>query len=112
MLWSRTLTLPSAAASATRQGLNCVHGVQSSAINSSTGLRAPTSFPNPVALGAAWNYSLVKEMGAIMGTEVRALYLAGATEASDWSGKAHIGLDCWSPNSESSTRDLARGCES
>jgi hypothetical protein len=38
------------------------------------------------------------EMGAIIGRELRALWLVGATEASSWSGKPHAGLDCWSPN--------------
>lgn len=80
-------------------GLNCVHGIQSTAVNTSDGtMVAPTSFPNPVGLGASWNMTNTLVMGKIMGVELRAAYLAGATEPSAWSGKAHIGLDCWSPN--------------
>eukprot|EP01012_Entosiphon_sulcatum_P000917 TRINITY_DN1015_c0_g1_i1.p1 TRINITY_DN1015_c0_g1~~TRINITY_DN1015_c0_g1_i1.p1 ORF type:complete len:776 (-),score=129.23 TRINITY_DN1015_c0_g1_i1:44-2350(-) len=75
-------------------GLNCIHGVQSTCI----GDRCPTSFPNPIGFGAMFNNSLVYQMGAIIGWEARALWLAGATEPSKWSGQAHIGLDCWSPN--------------
>ena len=75
-------------------GLNCVHGVQSTCI----GDVCPTSFPNPNALGASWNMSNVHEMGRVIGMEARALWLAGAREPSSWSGMAHIGLDCWSPN--------------
>ena len=39
-------------------------------------------------------------MGAVIATELRALWLAGAVEASTWSGRPHAGLDCWSPNSK------------
>jgi hypothetical protein len=58
----------------------------------------PTSFPNPVNFGATFNDSLAQEMGAIIATETRALWLAGATEESEWSGRPVIGLDVWSPN--------------
>ena len=56
-------------------------------------LRAP-----PAQYGATWNRSLFFELGAIIATETRALWLAGAVEESDWSGRPHIGLDTWSPN--------------
>lgn len=59
-----------------------------------------TSFPNPVNYGMTFNKSLVYDLGAIIGVETRALWLAGAVEASTWSGRPHIGLDAWSPNSE------------
>jgi hypothetical protein len=42
--------------------------------------------------------SNAKVMGGYIGRETRALWLAGATETSAWSGRALIGLDCWSPN--------------
>ena len=58
----------------------------------------PTSFPNPNALGASFNKSAWKEMGQIIGRELRSLWLQGETEASSWSGRPHAGLDCWSPN--------------
>ena len=56
-------------------------------------------FPTPPAqYGATWNRSLFFELGAIIATETRALWLAGAVEESEWSGRGHIGLDTWSPN--------------
>eukprot|EP01060_Flectonema_neradi_P018021 TRINITY_DN2483_c1_g2_i2.p1 TRINITY_DN2483_c1_g2~~TRINITY_DN2483_c1_g2_i2.p1 ORF type:complete len:776 (+),score=198.43 TRINITY_DN2483_c1_g2_i2:44-2371(+) len=81
-------------------GLNCIHGVQSSCVYDAKQDKTycPTSFPNPVNLGSSWNSSMWNEMGAIMGLETRALWLAGATEYSTWSGRPKIGLDCWSPN--------------
>jgi hypothetical protein len=80
-------------------GVNCIHGVQTTCAVDDAGVtHCPTSFPNPVSLGAAWNASMYHEMGAIIGTELRALWLDGETEASPWSGKPHAGLDCWSPN--------------
>ncbi|CUF69598.1 glycoside hydrolase family 3, putative [Bodo saltans] len=75
-------------------GLNCVHGVQSTCVNDT----CPTSFPNPNGLGATWNMSNVQWMGMKIGLEARALWRAGAREPSLWSGMAHIGLNCWSPN--------------
>lgn len=80
-------------------GVNCIHGVQTTCINNTKGqLVCPTSFPNPNSLGAGFNSSMWKEMGRIIGYELRALWINGATEASSWSGKPHAGLDCWSPN--------------
>eukprot|EP01064_Diplonema_japonicum_P029489 TRINITY_DN4791_c3_g1_i1.p1 TRINITY_DN4791_c3_g1~~TRINITY_DN4791_c3_g1_i1.p1 ORF type:complete len:803 (+),score=275.66 TRINITY_DN4791_c3_g1_i1:68-2410(+) len=80
-------------------GLNCIHGVQSSCVKDSNGeIYCPTSFPNPVNLGASWNDSMWKTMGYVIGKEARALFVAGATEWSNWSDRPHIGLDCWSPN--------------
>jgi len=80
-------------------GVNCIHGVQTTCGVGSDGQpRCPTSFPNPNALGASFNSSMWQEMGAVIGRELRSLWLQGATEASSWSGKPHAGLDCWSPN--------------
>jgi beta-D-xylosidase 4 len=45
-----------------------------------------------------WNTSLFYQLGAVIGIETRALWLAGAVEASAGSGRPHIGLDAWSPN--------------
>jgi hypothetical protein len=75
-------------------GLNCIHGTQSTC----KGDICPTSFPNPNSLGASWNMTNTAVMGGYIGRETRALWLAGATETSAWSGRALIGLDCWSPN--------------
>ena len=79
-------------------GLNCIHGVQSSCVNTSDGKTyCPTMFPNPVNMGASFNKSLWANMARIIGTEARALYIAGATEAFNYP-RPYIGLDCWSPN--------------
>jgi hypothetical protein len=43
-----------------------------------------------------WNKTAFFVQGDIIGTEQRALWLAGATEFSSWSGRPHMGLDCWS----------------
>ena len=77
-------------------GLNCIHGVQSSCVLDGDGTTyCPTSFSNPVNFGNAWNKSLAFQLGAIIGVETRALWLAGAVEQSP---RNHIGLDTWSPN--------------
>lgn len=72
-------------------GANCVHGVQSTC-----GTNCPTSFPNPVNLGATFDPDIVFEMAQVIGWELRALWLEGATE--NYKGGPHLGLDCWSPN--------------
>lgn len=54
---------------------------------------------SPVNFGFSWNRSLAHDLGAVIATELRALWLAGATEASG--ARPHAGLDCWSPNSAS-----------
>lgn len=74
----------------------CIHGVQSSCVQTPDGhLHCPVSFPNPVNYGAVWNRSMLFEMGRIVGLETRALWLLGAVEQGP---RIHIGLDCWSPN--------------
>ncbi len=79
-------------------GLNCIHGVQSSCVETSGGETiCPTSFPNPVNFGMSFNKSLFYDLGAVIGIETRALWIAGAVEASTWSGRPHVGLDVWSP---------------
>ena len=50
---------------------------------------------NPVNYGNSWNRTLARELGAIVGVETRALWLAGAVEQGP---RNHIGLDTWSPN--------------
>ncbi|KAL4160708.1 hypothetical protein PRNP1_001270 [Phytophthora ramorum] len=72
-------------------GANCVHGVQSTC-----GTNCPTSFPNPVNLGAIFDPQVVFDMAQVIGWELRALWLEGATE--NYKGGPHLGLDCWSPN--------------
>jgi len=65
-------------------GTNAIHGVQNVGC---IGSICPTSFPAPCALGATFNMSLVSDMGATIGRELRAYY----------NGKHHDGLDTWSP---------------
>lgn len=71
-----------------------MHGVQS---RCSPDGRCPTTFPNPNTLGATFNQSLWKQMGAVIGLELRALWLQNVGE-NHASNLPHIGLDCWSPN--------------
>jgi len=73
-------------------GTNCIHGVQSRC-----GKNCPTSFPNPNGLGATFNRTLYRAMGAIIGMELRALWLEGVGE-NHMNNLPHLGLDCWSPN--------------
>jgi len=70
--------------------VNCMHGVQTDC-----GTKCPTSFPGPNALGASFNMSLVKQMGHIIGVELRSLWLQGVWENDNYN---QSGLDCWSPN--------------
>jgi beta-D-xylosidase 4 len=72
-------------------GANCVHGVQSTC-----GTNCPTSFPNPVNLGATFDTQIVFDMAQVIGWELRALWLEGARE--NYAEGPHLGLDCWSPN--------------
>ncbi|KAL3662172.1 hypothetical protein V7S43_012972 [Phytophthora oleae] len=72
-------------------GANCVHGVQSTC-----GTNCPTSFPNPVNLGAIFDPDAVREMAQVIGWELRGLWLEGARE--NYKAGPHLGLDCWSPN--------------
>mmetsp|Transcript_12849 Transcript_12849/g.24324 ORF Transcript_12849/g.24324 Transcript_12849/m.24324 type:complete len:787 (-) Transcript_12849:194-2554(-) len=75
-------------------GGNCIHGVQSRCAPDG---RCPTSFPNPNTLGSSLNTTVWRNMGAIIGLELRALWLQNVGENHE-SNLPHIGLDCWSPN--------------
>ena len=93
-------------------GLNALHGVQSSCVEDHGTVYCPVSFPNPNNFGQTFNDSMAREMGAIIGEETRALWLAGAVEETTWSGRKPIGLDVWSPNNNL-VRDprWGRACE-
>ena len=80
-------------------GGNCIHGVQSMCGKGPDGLGTlcPTSFPDPNFLGSSLNKSSWKAMGAVIGLELRSLWLQGVGENHAPSGLPHIGLDCWSP---------------
>lgn len=90
-------------------GMNAVHGVQSRCgylklENGTTILNCPTSFPCPNALGAAWNMSIVNDLGRVIATEARSLWLQGVGE-NHGNDLPHIGLDAWSPNINNGGRD-------
>ena len=53
-------------------GGNCIHGVQSRCAPDG---RCPTSFPNPIGLGGTFNRSVWRQMGEVIGLELRALWL-------------------------------------
>jgi xylan 1,4-beta-xylosidase len=76
-------------------GGNCIHGVQSRCGSNFT--RCPTSFPDPIFLGATFNQSAWRGMGSVIGKEIRSLWLQNVGEDHQ-SNLPHIGLDCWSPN--------------
>ena len=67
------------------RGTNAIHGMQN--VQCLPDGSCPTSFPAPCALSAAFNSSLVRDMGAVIGTELRAYYNA----------EVHNSLDTWSP---------------
>jgi beta-glucosidase-like glycosyl hydrolase len=69
-----------------------VQGVQSNCVQDTASGRVacPSSFPNSVNFGQTWNASLARELGAIIGIETRALWLAGAHEYN--TETIHIGL--------------------
>ena len=78
-------------------GTNCIHGVKASCLSTDNGKTyCPTSFPNPVNLGASFNKSMWAKMGRVIGVETRAMWLAGAKETND--PNDFVALDCWSPN--------------
>lgn len=66
-------------------GTNAIHGLQN--LNCLPSGQCPTSFPAPCALSAAFNDSLVKDMGKVLARELRAYY----------NSRHHNSLDTWSP---------------
>lgn len=76
-----------------------MHGVGSRCgyKNNGTEYNCPTSFSMPNALGASFNMSLVHDMAAVIGVELRSLWLQGVGE-NHGNNLPHLGLDCWSPN--------------
>lgn len=65
--------------------MNAIHGLQNlQCLNDG---QCPTSFAAPCGLSAAWNVSLVKEMGQILGVEARAYF----------NNRSFNSLDTWSP---------------
>jgi len=67
----------------------CLHGVAAGCASVNGTARCPTLFPNGMLLGAAFNRSLWRGVGRVIGEELRALNnLAGRPS----------GYSCWSPN--------------
>eukprot|EP00043_Microstomoeca_roanoka_P016573 m.170059 g.170059 ORF g.170059 m.170059 type:complete len:826 (+) comp16484_c3_seq1:65-2542(+) len=66
-------------------GTNAIHGMQNT--DCLPDGQCPTSFPAPCGLAAAFNTSIVKDMGRIIGRELRAYY----------NYRFHNSLDTWSP---------------
>ena len=56
--------------------------------------RCVTSFPSGTALAATFDPALIRQIGGVVSTEVRAAF-----NARNWidDGANGIGLDCWSP---------------
>ncbi len=61
-----------------------LHGVLTSA-NPSAGLAAPTSFPNSVSLGSAWDPALMQREAAAISDEARAIFATGTKGLTFWS---------------------------
>lgn len=83
-------------------GENSLHGNQvlcmtDTLANGTKVPRCSTSFPMPNSLGNSFNRTAVRSMGLIIGMEIRAQWLAGAEEASTWSGRPPISPNTWSP---------------
>lgn len=68
-------------------GTNAIHGLQN--LECLADGRCPTSFPAPVSMSSTFNMSLVRDMGAVLGRELRAYY----------NNLSHNSLDTWSPTS-------------
>lgn len=61
-----------------------LHGVLTSA-NASAGLVAPTSFPNSVSLGSAWDPALMQREASAISDEARAIFATGTKGLTFWS---------------------------
>jgi beta-glucosidase-like glycosyl hydrolase len=61
-----------------------LHGVLSFA-NPAVGLAGPTSFPNSVAIGSAWDPELTERMAAAIADEARAIFATGTKGLTYWS---------------------------
>ncbi len=72
-------------------GANCIHSAQARC-----GSACATVFPEPNALGASFNKTLISNMSFAIGLELRSLWLQGLGEDHN-SNLPHLGLDCWSP---------------
>jgi beta-glucosidase-like glycosyl hydrolase len=61
-----------------------LHGILGGA-NPSVGLEGPTSFPNSVALGSAWDPDLMQREAAAIADEARAIFATGTKGLTYWS---------------------------
>lgn len=91
---SKSIDLPRLGIPGMGAGGEAAHGVEGR--NDQNGLGEPdisTSFPQPIGMSASWDTELIKEAGAITGTEARVIYHR----------HPHFGLSRWAP-----TVDLER----
>ena len=72
-------------------GANCIHSAQARC-----GTECATVFPEPNALGATFNKTLIRNISFAIALELRSLWLQGIGENHN-SNLPHLGLDCWSP---------------
>ncbi|MDD4032844.1 MAG: glycoside hydrolase family 3 N-terminal domain-containing protein, partial [Bacteroidales bacterium] len=61
-----------------------LHGILSGP-NPNAGLAAPTSFPNSVALGSAWDPALIQREASAIADEARAIFATGTKGLTYWS---------------------------
>ena len=85
-------------------GTNAIHGVQNTEC---VGNLCPTAFPSPVSLSSAFNMSIVRDMGKVIGTELRAYYHSQNHDSLDtWSPTINVNRDPrWGRNVESPSED-------
>ena len=82
-----------------------LHGLGGACLTVNNVTRCPTSFPIPPSLGATWNVSLLRDVGAVVGKELRAF--------NNWHGVRNpgprpVGLGVWLLNLNLGARV---GCE-
>eukprot|EP01060_Flectonema_neradi_P015811 TRINITY_DN2245_c0_g1_i4.p1 TRINITY_DN2245_c0_g1~~TRINITY_DN2245_c0_g1_i4.p1 ORF type:complete len:826 (+),score=196.82 TRINITY_DN2245_c0_g1_i4:47-2479(+) len=85
-------------------GTNAIHGIQNTQC---VGNLCPTAFPAPVSLASSFNMSIVKDMGKVIGTELRAYYHSQNHDSLDtWSPTINVNRDPrWGRNVESPSED-------
>lgn len=81
--------VPSLGISGMPNHAECLHGVAAGCAEVNGTTLCPTLFPNGQLLGAAFNRTLWRRVGAVIGTEMRAQQNLGGSPS---------GFSCWSPN--------------
>ncbi len=73
-------------------GTNCLHSTQGGnkcVVNSRNETVCPTNFPGSPALGATFDREVMRTVGRVVGTEMRAMFALNVS--------SHFSLDCWGP---------------